>query len=129
MVFLLAQQRGITRHNHHVGILLNVAKVHGLNQCRLHGSRSRCPFTKIHLRSLRVVAVIIVLIVQEPSRRLIVVLVHHVNIPTVLLGEAPSLDIVCRRVMEGSNGSAYYDVGVFLLYGLAYHEAPLLEYR
>ena len=132
-VSVLAQQRGVARHGHHIGIALYIGQVDALGQCCLHVGaflrRRGGPFAQIHLGSLAVVVVVVAAVVQKPSRAFIVVLVYQVYHVLVLLGKVPALDVVGRGGVEGSHGAAHLNVGIFLLHRLAYHEVALLEDR
>ena len=68
VVTFLGEQRGIAGHFHDVAIAFDVAKVERLGECRLMSTRARSILTHIHLRSLTIVLVVVVLVMDEPTR-------------------------------------------------------------
>ena len=130
-MLLVAEHRCIRSHLHHIAVALDTAQMQSLCQCAVDiaVSASGGIFAEIDLRSLAVVVVIVVLIVDKPSHALVVVLVHEVDDVLMFECEEPTLDIVGRRSVERSCRAAYLYLGIFLAYGSAYHRESILKCR
>ena len=95
-VSFLCQQRGIGRHGHHVAIAFHRREVEGLRQGGLDvvGTSRQMGgiFAQVYFRLRTVVTVIEVLVVDEPARGVVVVLVDNGDLQAG--GKVPALLIV-----------------------------------
>ena len=100
-VSVLTQERSIGCHFYHIAVALHIAEVDALSQRIVYRiGTARCIFAQINLRSLAVVMVVIILMVQEPARLLIIMLVYGINPALVFAGNLPTLNIIGRREVE-----------------------------
>ena len=100
-VSVLTQERSIRCHFYHIAVALHIAEVDALSQRIVYRiGTARCIFAQINLRSLAVVMVVIILMVQEPARLLIIMLVYGINPALVFAGNLPTLNIIGRREVE-----------------------------
>ena len=128
-MLLVAEHWSIGSHLHNITIALHSAQMHSLYECAIYISMPTAGgiFAEINLRSLAVVVVVVVLIVDKPSHALIVMLIHDVNDVLILECECPSLDIVGRWSVKRTGSAAYLYIGIFLSYRTANHLVSLLE--
>ena len=125
----LGQQRCIAGHLNDIAIALDVAKIERLSQCRLMSASARSILTHIDFRSLSVVMIIVVLMVDEPCGRFIVMLIDHVEEVLVLIGKLPAFDIVSRWEVERTCRATKEDLWMALAKGFGYHLTTLFEHR
>ena len=109
--------------------LLHIAEVDALSQRIVYRiGAARCIFAQINLRSLAVVMVVIILMVQEPARLLVIMLVYGINPALVFAGDLPTLNIIGRREVERAvPDTRHLYLRILLLHRLADHQVALLE--
>src|SRR5574344_2321156 len=129
---VLSQKRCIRSHADHIGITLYIAKIKSLSQSSLHITpfcRSGSSIlTKVYLRGMAVITVIIVLIMHKPSCTFIIMLIHHINDILMILCKLPPFLVVRRTFMEWSYSSAHFYFRVFLFDSLTNHHIALLAH-
>ena len=127
MVFF-GQQRSIRAHGHHITVALHAANVQGFAQGRLYvvgtaGSMSRV-FAQIHFGTVTVVLVIIVLMINEPTGRLIIMLVNHVYL--MVFSQTPT-GLVITTFRPRSRRTANDDVRILLFHSLDNHQIAFFK--
>ena len=131
LVLLMTEQWGITGHLHDITVALDVTQIDSLGEGTLYVTAAlvaiAAPLSEIDLSLRTVITVVVILVVQEPTGTLIVVLIHHLRQFGVLMVKAPSLDIVAGWGMERSCRSTDNDIGVTLMDSAGDQFVTLLE--
>ena len=81
-------------------------------------------FAEINLRTVAVVLVIVILVVNEPAGSLVIMLVNHVYV--VVFGQPPS-GFVVATFRPWSRSPTNHDVGILFFHGLNDHQVTFLK--
>ena len=126
---VFCQQRSIRTHVHYISIPFQSSQIKCFGQSCFHirsasGDVSGI-FAQIYFRFFRAVVLVIeVLIVQEPSRRLIIMFVYHRN--TEFVRQFPAFHIVCSLIERTYCADNDY-LRIFLFDSKVYHREAFFE--
>ena len=125
----MTKQWSIACHLNNIAITLDITQMNSLGKRRLHCSRARSIFAQVHFRGLTVVAVIIVLIMKEPTCRLIIMLIHRIYHFFMGFGKLPALNVIGRWIMEWAYRTNDLNIRILGFHSLANHQIAFFKLR
>ena len=119
------QERSIGCHRNHIGITFERCEIYCFAQGIVQGISARCIFTKVDFGFRTIVFVVKILIVDKPSRILIVMFINYRNVQ--LIRNFPALNII-STFRSRSHCSDNGNFGMLFFYGIIYFSKTLFEY-
>ena len=124
-----SEKRGIGSHVYNISITFQGCKIKSFCQCcfdiRLSSRYVSCIFAQVYFCLFRtIVFVVEILVVQEPSRSLVIMFVDHRN--TQFVRQSPSFHVVCTLI-ERSHCTDNNHFRIFFFDGIEDHREAFFE--